>query len=204
MWPARPRSSCSDAQGTSLGVFPAPASPGNESLSFLGITLDPGVAAATAKITTGSAALVPPPGPSPDDGAADIVAMDDFIYGEPQPSAAGAPDTKGPELTVKGVSKKVEKKELTKGLKLKLTTDEPATLDARLSAKARTVDFDRAGGKVILAEKSLGLGSGQRQLKLKAKRNVLKGASSLKAEVRIVATDASGNRTKVTKKITVG
>ena len=55
---------------------------------------------------------------------------------------------------------------------------------------------------MLLAEKSAALGSGERQLKLKPKRSVLRGVDRLKAEVRIVATDQAGNRTVVKKKIT--
>jgi len=56
-----------------------PASPGAGSLSFFGIVFDePRIA--RVRITTGDAA----PGPD-DDPETDIVVMDDFIYGEPQP-----------------------------------------------------------------------------------------------------------------------
>ena len=55
-----------------------PASPGDASLSFLGILFDD-ERIARVRITTGEVA------PGPDDGEVDIVMMDDFIYGEPQP-----------------------------------------------------------------------------------------------------------------------
>jgi hypothetical protein len=55
-----------------------PASPGDGSLSFLGILFDE-ARIARVKITTGDE----PPGPD-DDNKRDIVMMDDFIYGEPQ------------------------------------------------------------------------------------------------------------------------
>ena len=55
-----------------------PASPGDASLSFLGILFDD-ARIARVRITTGNVA------PGPDDGEVDIVMMDDFIYGEPQP-----------------------------------------------------------------------------------------------------------------------
>ncbi len=196
-----------DAKGASLGVWPVPASPGSEQLSFLGVKLDPGVGASAAKITTGTAALVAPPTVSPADGPADIVVMDDFIYGEPQPVAADQPeqpDVKAPELTLKGVASDLDMKAFKKGLKLKLTTDEQATIDASLRAKARSVEFARAKTSVLLAEKSLGLGTGERNLTLKPKRSALRGAQSLKAELRVTVTDAAGNETSVKRKISVG
>lgn len=56
----------------------APASPGDENLSFFGVFGDAGVA--RVRIIAGDAA------PGPDDGRrTDIVMMDDFLYGEPTP-----------------------------------------------------------------------------------------------------------------------
>ena len=55
-----------------------PASPGEGSLSFLGIAFSD-ARIARVRITSGDAA----PGPN-DDGTHDIVMMDDFLYGEPQ------------------------------------------------------------------------------------------------------------------------
>jgi len=56
-----------------------PASPGDGSLSFFGIVFGD-ARIARVRITSGDA----PPGPN-DDGTHDIVMMDDFFYGEPQP-----------------------------------------------------------------------------------------------------------------------
>jgi hypothetical protein len=56
-----------------------PASPGDASLSFFGIVFDDALIARV-RITSGNVA----PGPD-DDRKHDVVMMDDFIYGEPQP-----------------------------------------------------------------------------------------------------------------------
>ena len=56
-----------------------PASPGDGSLSFFGIVFDD-ARIARVRITSGNVA----PGPD-DDAKHDVVMMDDFIYGEPQP-----------------------------------------------------------------------------------------------------------------------
>ncbi|MBA3320518.1 MAG: PEP-CTERM sorting domain-containing protein [Pyrinomonadaceae bacterium] len=56
-----------------------PASPGNGSLSFLGTFFNGGERIGRVRITSGNSAL----GPN-DGGGIDIVAMDDFLYGEPQ------------------------------------------------------------------------------------------------------------------------
>jgi hypothetical protein len=67
-----------DADGHRLFTGFVPASPGDASFSFFGIVFDdPRIA--RVRITTGESR------PGPDDGKKDIVMMDDFIYGEPQP-----------------------------------------------------------------------------------------------------------------------
>jgi hypothetical protein len=68
-----------DANGKLLFSSFVPASPGDGSLSFFGIVFDDALIARV-RITTGDVA----PGPD-DDRKNDIVMMDDFIYGEPQP-----------------------------------------------------------------------------------------------------------------------
>ena len=68
-----------DADGKLLFSSFVPASPGDGSLSFFGIVFDD-ARIARVRITTGDVA----PGPN-DDEQNDIVMMDDFIYGEPQP-----------------------------------------------------------------------------------------------------------------------
>jgi len=68
-----------DADGKLLFSSFVPASPGDGSLSFFGIVFED-ARIARVRITTGDV----PPGPN-DDKKNDIVMMDDFIYGEPQP-----------------------------------------------------------------------------------------------------------------------
>jgi hypothetical protein len=63
-----------------------PSGDGNGSLSFLGISFDEGETVGLARITTGDGELEATG--SPDDvtqgGEDDVIALDDFIYGEPQ------------------------------------------------------------------------------------------------------------------------
>jgi hypothetical protein len=71
-----------DAGGNLL--FETSASPGtvnDASLSFLGVLFDAGESIARVRITTGTAALGPNDDPA---NGVDVVAMDDFIYAEPQ------------------------------------------------------------------------------------------------------------------------
>jgi hypothetical protein len=71
-----------DADGKRIFSSFVPASPGDKSLSFFGIVFKD-ARIARVRITTGNVA----PGPD-DDKQHDIVMMDDFLYGEPQPLAA--------------------------------------------------------------------------------------------------------------------
>jgi hypothetical protein len=68
-----------DVDGNLIFSGFVPASPGDGSLSFFGVVFDD-ARIAQVRITTGNVA----PGPD-DDGQNDIVMMDDFLYGEPQP-----------------------------------------------------------------------------------------------------------------------
>jgi hypothetical protein len=63
--------------GSSLGTFNVP--PADGGLSFLGVQFNAGERIARVQITTGNSAL----GPN-DGGGIDVVAMDDFIFAEPQ------------------------------------------------------------------------------------------------------------------------
>jgi hypothetical protein len=67
-----------DADNKRLFTSFVPASPGDGSLSFFGVLFDE-ASIAKVRITTGTAA------PGRDDDERDIVMMDDFIFGEPQP-----------------------------------------------------------------------------------------------------------------------
>jgi hypothetical protein len=69
--------------GMSLGTFNAPAIAGNQTFSFLGVTFDKGTRVGRVRIKTGSSALGG--GVTESLPAIDLVAMDDFLYGEPTP-----------------------------------------------------------------------------------------------------------------------
>lgn len=74
-----------DAVGGSLGTFFVP--PADNGLSFLGIVFNAGERVGRVRITSGNIAL----GPNDAPPISDAVAMDDFIYGEPQGGATPTP-----------------------------------------------------------------------------------------------------------------
>jgi hypothetical protein len=209
------------ADGGSLGTYDVPATAGDASLSFLGVRYDAGERIAVARITTGAAPLVAPA--SGEDvtqgGPADIVAMDDFIYGEPLAIVAEQPDpepplppdvedpqpdTKAPQVQVEGAKRKIELRKLLRGLELTLTPDEAAAYEVTLVGSARSVELASKRGDVILAEKTLARAEGERELILKPKRKLLRETPNrFKVELRVEATDGAGNSDTVRKTIKV-
>ena len=70
-----------DINGASLGTFFVSAFPGNETFSFLGVSFTEGAIVSRVRITSGNAAF----GAGVNETALiDLVAMDDFLYGEPK------------------------------------------------------------------------------------------------------------------------
>jgi hypothetical protein len=69
---------------TSLGVFTAPARSDDNGLSFLGVVYPVGYAVTRVRITTGNGLLSAANNDVTDGGTADLVVMDDFLYGEPR------------------------------------------------------------------------------------------------------------------------
>ncbi len=93
-----------DQTGNSLGTFAAPALlPGSQNLSFLGVSFNAGERVARVRITSGNVALGPDDAPLD----TDVVAMDDFIYGEPQRLLANCL-TDGTTLCLEGGRFKVQ------------------------------------------------------------------------------------------------
>ena len=119
-----------------------------------------------------------------------------------------------PTRTVRGFGSRMSRgsstlRKFAKGLRLELRTDEPATIDARLVATARRVEFaristDRVRANVLLAERTLRVEAGERGLRLNPDQRALGRADELKVELRVAATDAAGNRTVRERKISVG
>lgn len=72
-----------DENGHSLGQFSAPGTAGKD-LSFVGVRFDAGERVGLVQIDTGDATLAPGHVDAPGNH---VIAMDDFIYGEPQPLA---------------------------------------------------------------------------------------------------------------------
>jgi len=70
-----------DTNGLLFSSFVTPGTVSDASLSFLGVVFDAGEQITAIRITTGTEALGPNDNPS---AGVDVVAMDDFLYSEPQ------------------------------------------------------------------------------------------------------------------------
>ncbi|MFL5836404.1 MAG: hypothetical protein ACJ76K_07445 [Solirubrobacteraceae bacterium] len=197
-----------DESNKALDTLAAP--PADAGLSFLGASYPAGTRVSRVRIRTGNTA----PGPNDGGAQADVVVMDDFLYGEPQeikapaaqgggqpavtpaPAQVAAPvatlDTVAPSLKA-AVRKTLRLAALRKAIKAKATCDEPCSLV-----------FDLRRGSRVLAHKSLGLGAGTRSVRLKPSRRALRRLprhATLK--LRVVATDQSGNRSIDSQRISV-
>ncbi|MFL5482244.1 MAG: hypothetical protein ACJ8AK_08615 [Gemmatimonadaceae bacterium] len=69
--------------GSSLGSFPAPVRSDAAGLSFLGVTF-PDAIIARVRVTLGTGALAAGVNDITDGGTADLVVLDNMIYGEPK------------------------------------------------------------------------------------------------------------------------
>jgi hypothetical protein len=188
-----------DAGGDSLGTFQVPpAGNANATFSFLGVFFDAGERIARAEITSGAAPLTEAGSP-PDltqGGPADLVVMDNFIFGEPQ---AIAP----PEVTVRGAPRSIRLRTLVRrGIRLRLTPNEPASFQASLLASVRSVRI--AANELTLVTRGLRRAGGTRTLRLRPQRRLLRDtARRFRIRLVVEATDASGLTTTVRRTIRV-
>jgi hypothetical protein len=188
-----------DAGGDSLGSFPVPpAGNSNATFSFLGVRFDAGERIARARITSGAAPLLE--SASPNDvtqgGAADLVVMDNFIYGEPLENTR-------PDVTVRGAPRRIRLRRLvSRGLRLRLTPNEPVSFRGTLLASVRDVRVAR--NELTLVSRALGQDSGTRTLRLRPTRRFLRDAPRrFRIRLVLVATDAGGLTETVRRTIRV-
>jgi hypothetical protein len=118
------------------------------------------------------------------------------------PSGEVPRDTAAPVFAIGGVKKTIARKAFLKGVTATVTCDEPCTIDADLLGSARSVRL-AAAFNLTLGTKSLGLGGGARKITVKPSKRLVGKAKKLTAQLRITATDASGNRARKTQTIKV-
>ena len=182
-----------DANGNSLGAFPVPG------LRFVPLFRKDYVAIvmegeriARARITSGAAPILATasPGDVTQGGPADLVVMDNFIYGEPQPIPP--PDTQPPQVTLRGAPQAIRLRALLRrGIRLTLTPSEPVSFRASLLASVRSVRIAR--NELTLTSRSLARAGGARTLRLRPKRRLLRNTPRrFRIQLVVQATDAVG------------
>jgi len=118
------------------------------------------------------------------------------------PPVPEAKDVSAPAVLLQGVKRKMSFAAFLKGVAIKVTPSEAASLTGQLlgaAKKSKLASFTRT-----LAKKSLPLASGQRTLKLKPKKRLVgRPPKAFKVRLRVTATDAAGNVGTATKTIKV-
>jgi len=196
-----------------VGPFPLPAAGNsNATFSFLGVFFTDGERIERARITSGAAPLLATA--SLDDvtqgGPADLVVMDNFIYGEPQPipppppvPPPPPPDTQRPQVTLRGAPRAIRLRSLLQdGIRIRLTPNEPVSFRASLLASVRSVRVAR--NELTLTRRSLGQEGGTRTLRLRPKRRLLRNAPRrFRIQLVVQATDAVGLTRRLSRTIRV-
>jgi len=118
-------------------------------------------------------------------------------------SAPRGCDRRAPKITLRKTAKKLTFERFFKGVRSRIRVNEAASLDVALLASTNSASAAKAGD-LVLAEKHLKRSRKTRSVKLKPKRSLF-GRTFLPITVRlrVTATDASGNRRTVTRKIRV-
>jgi hypothetical protein len=130
------------------------------------------------------------------------VAQSQALPGSRTSVDAEPPDTVAPVCAVNGVPKKMKRAAFLRGVTARIVCDEPAAVGADLLGSARSVRL-AASYNLTLGSKSLRLGGGARTVKVKPSKRLVGKARKLTARLRIVTTDAAGNRATKVKTIKV-
>ena len=160
-----------------------PATGGDQTLSFLGVSFPDGERAASVTITSGNQILAPA------NNNDDLVVMDDLIYGEPR-------NVPPPPLTL---SLKAKKNQVVQGLAVKTLCSNDCVVEIKAKAKA-------GGGKFKSKATGDDLPAGIEKTELiwfKKKQARTIAEVKAKTTVTATATDLFGQSVTVKKKVTL-
>jgi hypothetical protein len=184
-----------EPDGASLGSFDVPATAGDETFSFLGVTFDDGEQIARVRITQGGAALATGVDDVTQGGSADLVTTDNFVFGDPKALGPGGSD--GPELRLSGK----KKQNLGKAVKVKARCDVACSVEADGKLKVKKGNLKTASAELDADEPET--------LKLKVKKQALNVAErkleqdrKVTARVTVTATDGAGDSSEKNRKLT--
>jgi Domain of unknown function (DUF4394) len=118
------------------------------------------------------------------------------------PSPAPPADVTDPTIRLRGVPSRVTRARFFNGITARISSGEAVRLEVALLGRARAVRIVRVGD-VVFAERSLRLSAATRRVKLKPRRRLVGRAKRFTVRLRVLATDAAGNRRTVVRKIRV-
>ena len=114
-----------------------------------------------------------------------------------------AADTTAPKTKISAPPSTTRASLTKKGIKAKITPNEAAKLEVTLEGTPRTAVLSAAYG-LTLASKTLALAAGTRSATLKPPAKLVGHPKrSFKVRIKVVATDAAGNRSTATRTVTV-
>jgi hypothetical protein len=87
----------------------------------------------------------------------------------------------------------VTRKRLFRGITGRIRASEPVSLEIALLGRARSAGVARVGD-LVLAEASFRLSAQTRAIRLKPRRRLVGGRRRFSVRLRVIATDAAGNR----------
>jgi hypothetical protein len=112
-------------------------------------------------------------------------------------------DRTPPTLVLGRLAARTTRAAFLRGVSVSITPSEPSTLTVELLGTTGRATL-AAAGDLTLASKALPLAGGKRTVKLKPSRKLVARAHKrFTARLRVTATDASGNRTVVTRRVVV-
>jgi len=112
-------------------------------------------------------------------------------------------DATPPTVTISGVKSKIKRSALRKGVKGKVSCDEPCSFTITLVGSYKGAKIAKTGD-VELGSKKLKLGTGKRSFTVKPSTSLAKAVrKGAKLRLVITATDAANNRTVKTKTVKV-
>ena len=112
-------------------------------------------------------------------------------------------DRARPRVALRGVELTMRRARFLRGLKLRVRTNEAASLDGRLLASARGAVISRLAFNLELAHRHFAAARGTRTIRLKPSRSLIGRARRFTVRLRLVATDRAGNRRTVSRTIRV-
>jgi Bacterial TSP3 repeat/Thrombospondin type 3 repeat len=124
--------------------------------------------------------------------------------GCPLPAQPDPDDTAAPGVALSGFPARLRRRTLlAQGLRGTARPSEPSSFEVRLLGTVSGARITRAGD-VVLAERALPLAAGPRRMTLRVVRRVRRRlARRLRLRLEVRATDAAGNRSLVTRRISV-